>query len=388
MPNDPLLSAYRARDSLFSSPTSQLHARGVLREVSTAADHGLVDAAALALRQAACDAGRLPLLGAVPFDPSEPSRLWIPMQAAFANGGARHRGAGAGHAATAPSTIRVEPYPEPARYLRNVASSLERILDGGLSKVVMSRSVRINAQIDVPQLLQRLLARTSDGYTFAMDLAGAGGPRACLVGSSPELLLSRRGTRVVSNPLAGSIARSEDPIEDQRRARRLLRSGKDRHEHALVVDAVGAALSPFCRQLKVPVAPSLLATPTMWHLSSRVHGELRDTSTSSLQLALALHPTPAVCGHPTASARQLIREIEGYERGLFTGLVGWCDGDGDGEWAVTIRCALIDDDSATVYAGAGVVEGSRPDAELAETTAKLATMLGAMGLGAALEGRA
>lgn len=385
-----LLSSYRPHDSLFSSVQTQWHARGVLHALARASDDDLAGASERLLAQVAAESGRLPLLGAVPFEGGQPARLWVPAQAAFAAGRARHGGAAQLLHGEARSAPQVEPVPAPAQFKRNVERSLDRIHDGDLRKVVMSRSLRIAASVDVPQLLGQLLARAPSAYTFAMDLAGAGGPAACLIGSSPELLLSKRGARIVSNPLAGSIPRSADPAEDRRRAEGLLHSAKDLHEHALVIEDVAAALRPFCRELHVPATPSLLATPTLWHLSTRVDGVLRDPATSSLRLALALHPTPAVCGYPTEPARQAIRELEGYDRGLFTGLVGWCDSEGDGEWAVTIRCALVEEDCATVFAGAGIVAGSQPEAELAETTAKLRTMLGAMGLShvADSEGRA
>lgn len=381
-----LLSSYRAGDTLFSSPSTQLHARGSLRVVRESVNEGVADAAYKALHDAARETGPLPLIGAVPFEASAPSRLWIPAQAVHAAGQARHAGAASTFAASERNPV-VEAQPSPARFRENVADAIASIRGGGLDKVVLSRSLRIQANVDVPQLVSRLLERMRDrnGYTFAIDLASAGGAPACLVGASPELLLSKRGAVVVSNPLAGSIARAINPDEDCARARQLLSSAKDLHEHALVVSAVEAALAPHCLRLSVPREPVLASTPTMWHLSTRVQGRLRDPEASSLRLALDLHPTPAVCGHPTASARALIRDVEGYPRDLFTGLVGWCDVNGDGEWAVTIRCALIDDTSATVYAGAGIVDASNPQLELEETTAKLRTMLSAMGLAHALE---
>ena len=380
-----LLRAYRRHDSLFSSPQVQLHARGVLETLDTPAAQGLADAARVALQRAARKAGRLPLVGAVPFDTDAPSRLWIPRQAVFASGQARHAGHRRGGPIALPNCGAVLAQPTPSRYRDNVIAALARIDSGALAKVVLSRCLRIDARVSVPWLLERLLSRHPDGYTYAIDLAQGAGAPASLVGSSPELLLRKRGAQVLSNPLAGSIARAADPEEDQTRARGLLASAKDRHEHALVVDAVASALAPYCRKLQVPAAPSLLSTPTMWHLSTRVEGDLIDPNASSLQLALALHPTPAVCGYPTAAARGAIRELEGYDRDLFTGLVGWSDPDGDGEWAVTIRCALVEADAVTAYAGAGVVQGSVPQAELDETSAKLRTMLSAMGLAQVLD---
>lgn len=118
----------------------------------------------------------------------------------------------------------------------------------------------------------------------------------------------------------------------------------------------------------------------MWHLSTVIKGELLDAEVSSLDLAVALQPTPAVCGAPTEKARQAISEIEPFDRGFFTGMVGWCDADGDGEWVVTIRCAEANGQSLRLFAGAGVVGESKPEEELAETGAKFQTMLRAMGV--------
>lgn len=380
-----LLRAYRGHDTLFSSPQMQLHTRGVLETVESPVAQGLATAAREALQRTTRRVGRLPLIGAVPFDTDAPARLWIPRQAVFAAGQARHAGGRRSLPSAWPSCDGADAQPSPACYRDAVTAVLERIGAGKLEKVVLSRSLRIDARVSVPWLLERLLSRHPDGYTYAIDLAHGAAAPASLVGSSPELLLRKRGAQVVSNPLAGSIPRARDPLEDAARARGLLVSAKDRYEHALVVDAVAAALSPYCRRLQVPAAPELLSTPTMWHLSTRVEGELVDAGANSLQLALALHPTPAVCGYPAASALAAIRELESYDRGLFTGLVGWSDPEGDGEWAVTIRCALIEADAATAYAGAGVVRGSQPQAELDETSAKLRTMLDAMGLAQVLD---
>lgn len=118
----------------------------------------------------------------------------------------------------------------------------------------------------------------------------------------------------------------------------------------------------------------------MWHLSTELKGELTDLSVSSLELAAALHPTPAVCGTPTNAAKEAIKQIEPFDRGFFTGMVGWCDADGDGEWVVTIRCAEAEEHALRLYAGAGIVAGSKPEEELAETSAKFRTMLLAMGM--------
>ncbi len=385
-----LLRLYRPGASVYASPRRSLIAQGT----HVALPHG--PAATLAQRASQLladvkrdDSARPVLMGAVPFCADNPARLFVPEGVVF----------GLGVEGQPPQRLKaapprraeaLRPVPTPAGYRRNVQQALARIEAGGFDKVVLSRSLTVAAAIDRPTLLKRLMARNPVGHTFAIDLADGPSdgparthshtPARTLMGASPELLLSRSGLHIGSHPLAGSIPRGSNDADDQRRAQGLLRSAKDLREHAFVVDAVAAALRPFCRTLNVPAAPSLVATPTLWHLGTHIVGELADASVGSLDLAMALHPTPAVCGHPVQAARRFISDTEGFARGFFAGLVGWCDGNGDGEWAVTIRCAEVDAQSATLYAGAGIVAGSDPDAELAETTAKLRTLLQAMDL--------
>ncbi len=249
-----------------------------------------------------------------------------------------------------------------------------------VDKVVLSRAVDVDCAADVPSVVARLAARDPHAYVFATELPAPDETPATLVGASPELLVARHGATVTSHPLAGSLPRSSDSREDRRRAEALLASSKDTTEHAFVVDAIAATLRPRCRALSVPATPQLTRTAAMWHLGTPIVGELDDTSIGSLELALALHPTPAVCGSPRNAALAAIDSIEPYDRGFYTGLVGWSDGSGDGEWAVTIRCAVLGESTARLYAGAGIVAASDPDAELAETTAKLATIRTALGI--------
>ena len=159
-------------------------------------------------------------------------------------------------------------------------------------------------------------------------------------------------------------------------ARALRDSGKDAFEHAFVVDSIAHALAPLCTDLEIPERPSLTSTREMWHLGTRIRGRISDPRTTALDLALAVHPTPAVCGTPTDEARRLIAGIEG-PRGFYAGAIGWSDADGDGDWMVSIRCAEIDADrrGAIAWAGGGIVADSDPDAEVAETGAKLRTVL-------------
>ncbi|MFG2776696.1 isochorismate synthase [Streptomyces prunicolor] len=272
----------------------------------------------------------------------------------------------------------VQPEPAEVHYVAAVEEALRRLGSGRLDKVVLARTLHLTAEspVSVHELLASLRRGNPHAYVFAAPLAAG----RTLVGASPELLVAKEGGNVVSHPLAGTTPRSADPDEDARRAGALLRSAKDLREHALVVDAVAAALRPYCRRLRVPARPSLTRTATLWHLGTRVRGVLRDPATSSLALAAALHPTPAVCGTPTDAARDLIGELEPFDRGYYAGTVGWCNTAGDGEWAVAIRCAEVEDRSLRLFSGAGIVPGSSPQGELAETAAKFGTLLDALGL--------
>jgi len=137
-----------------------------------------------------------------------------------------------------------------------------------------------------------------------------------------------------------------------------------------------------CTQLHVPERPSLTRTDTLWHLSTRIEGRLREPSISALQLACLLHPTPAVCGFPTEPARQLIAVLEPFERGFYSGMVGWCDAAGNGEWVIALRCGEIRGCLARLFAGAGIVETSTPQSEWREIQTKFGTMLRALGMDA------
>nr|WP_211222423.1 isochorismate synthase [Actinokineospora enzanensis] len=355
-----LTAAYREGAFLFTSPTGVLLAEGA-REVLDSPDK---------VPDAVAEGGIA--VGVIPFDPTAPSRLVVPETV--------HR------AGPLPSASQARP-PLAARWLAQhtdadayragVRRALELFADGALRKVVLARRLDLVAAepIDVRELVQVLAARDPRWHTFAADL----GDRT-LLGTSPELLIERKGRHVLSNPLAGSRPRSADPVHDGRNATELLGSPKDRREHDVVVTAVADALAPFCRELTVPTEPELLPSRTMWHLSTRVHGVLADPDTPVWQLTAALHPTPAVCGTPTAVARQVIGELEPFDREYYTGVVGWADSRGDGEWVVTIRCGEVRGATLRLFAGAGLVPGSDPEDELTETGAKLRTFLDALGV--------
>jgi isochorismate synthase len=388
-----LLESYEAGSSFFfASPRRTLLARGTFATVPHVGGQSSLERLGERVAKVLSDARQadhdIPVaVGAVPFVGRAPAQLVVPMTLQRA-GPLVFDDVAMPHPVL-PQSYTVRPVPEPAAYLDGVAQALKLMQSGPLRKVVLSRSLHLSATtpIDLQRLLHNLARRNPSGFTFAVDLPGAsaGEGRRTLIGASPELLVSRNGMQVVANPLAGSAARSPDPVEDQARAARLLESPKDLHEHAVVIDAVAEAMRPFCKTLEVPALPSLVSTQTMWHLSSRIVGEIADPSISSLTLAMALHPTPAVCGFPTELAHEAIGHIEPFDRGYFTGTVGWCDANGDGQWAVTIRCAEADESSLRLFAGAGIVAGSKPESELAETEAKFRTMLQAMGLGQGAE---
>lgn len=309
-------------------------------------------------------------IGAIPFDAHAPWHLVIPGQSRWVE-----------RNALLPDHCcqlhgEVNEVTGSAHYQGAVRSALQQFSEGRLEKVVLSRAIDVQSaeQTSPAHAYGSLLAQNPGAYVFQIPLPEG----ETLLGASPELLVSRSEMAVVSNPLAGS--RPRQAFSDQQAASvELLGAQKDRYEHALVADAVAAALAPFCRELDVPLEPQVIATPTMWHLSTRIAGRLHEPS-PVLALALALHPTPAVCGTPLSAARQAIARLEGYDRRFYCGAVGWMDADGNGEWVVTIRCGVLAGRQLRLYAGAGVVVGSSPEAEWQETAAKLGTMLRAFGL--------
>jgi isochorismate synthase len=186
---------------------------------------------------------------------------------------------------------------------------------------------------------------------------------------------------VTCQPFAGSAPRSADSDLDAATGAALADSAKNRHEHQLVIDTTAEVLRPLCNELTIAPTPKLSRTAALWHLRTPISGRLRDTSTTALDLALALHPTPAVGGVPPDAAAKLIATLEG-DRGFYAGAVGWCDARGDGAWAVSIRCAQLSADrrTALAHSGGGIVAESDPDDEVAETTMKFVTILTALGV--------
>jgi menaquinone-specific isochorismate synthase len=200
------------------------------------------------------------------------------------------------------------------------------------------------------------------------------------VGASPELLLRRTADTVESHPLAGTVARSGDAHADQALVAGLLASPKTRYEHQVVIDALRDGLAPFCDELSIPSEPTVLGLRNVSHLATHITGHLAPAGRvpTALELVARLHPTPAVGGMPTEGAVAYMQKVEGFERGRYAGPVGWVDGRGDGAWAVGIRCADVSGATARLYAGNGIVVGSDPSDELAETQLKLQALLAAL----------
>ncbi len=272
-------------------------------------------------------------------------------------------------APTGPGAVSVVDGPVNAGDWRcRVADAATRIRRGDLAKVVLARSVVATTEnpIDLRWLALRLAETYPDCWTY---LVGS------LVGATPELLVRLRDGVAESRVLAGTVSRADDPAEDEALAAWLLESSKDLSEHAYAVQSVTERLAPL-GTLQV-TGPSLLTLPNVRHLATDVRVAVEGRSV--LDLAAALHPSAAVCGTPRDAALALIGEIEGMDRGVYAGGVGWIDAAGDGEIGIALRCGVrTGERELTAYAGGGIMGDSVPDAELAETVAKLRPVLGAL----------
>ena len=259
------------------------------------------------------------------------------------------------------------------RWEQAVAEAVAAIRAGGLRKVVLARDVFATADepIDARVLLRRLALRYPDCFTFSCD---------GMIGATPELLVRRAGNQVSALVLGGTLPRGADPAQDKALGEELLASAKNNEEHAYAVDSIREALGPLCQTLDVEARPSLLKFPNLQHLGTQVRGVLVDGTAprSALALAAAVHPPAAVCGTPAGTALELIRDLEHMDRERYAGPVGWVDANGNGEWGIALRCGQLSGRTARLFAGCGIVAGSEPAAELAETLVKLQPMRGAL----------
>ena len=266
-------------------------------------------------------------------------------------------------------------------WMAAVAAGVAEIRTGKLEKLVLARDVvaTIPEGVNAAEILRQLAVRYRECWTYGVD---------GLVGSTPEMLIQVEGRTAQARVLAGTLDRRDaegmdgSPLEFAERV--LAGSEKQRHEHEIAIQSLTTQLAPFSEAMNAHSEPFILELPNVWHLASDVKAELTEVEghvPTCLALINALHPTAAVCGTPTLVAGALIRKLEHMDRGPYAGPVGWLDAAGNGEWGIALRGAVIEaPDSVRLYAGCGIVEGSQPEAELAETWAKFRPMLESLGI--------
>ena len=277
--------------------------------------------------------------------------------------------------APAARKLEVTPVRNPVAWTAAVGSASARLRAGDAAKVVLAREVlaRGDGVVSAAMVARSLRAAYPSCFTYL--ITGADG--TAFAGASPELLVRRSGRRAFSQPMAGSVARGATEAEDERLARELEDSAKDAVEHRIVSEFVVDALRPFSQSVSAR-PPEVVRFTNIQHLATFVSAELVNPPADALQLAAALHPTPAVGGWPREAAEALIDELEAMERGWYAGAVGWIDSRGDGEFAVALRCGLLWEDGARLYAGVGVMPDSDPARELEETELKFKALLTAL----------
>ncbi len=259
----------------------------------------------------------------------------------------------------------------PEHYERAVVQALAMIEEGDLEKVVLAREVvlRSDHDLDVGVALHRLREQFAECTVFAIGMGNA-----VFAGATPELLIRRQGRRASTLALAGSTRRGADEQTDRHLGEQLLRSAKDNREHALVARRIERTLGRVSAWTAVGERPELVKIRNIQHLATPIRAQLTEPR-PVIELAGMLHPTPAVGGLPWPAAGEAIRGLEGFNRGWYAGGVGWMDVLEDGEFHVALRSALVERERARLFAGAGVVAGSDPASELAETETKLAALL-------------
>ena len=270
-----------------------------------------------------------------------------------------------------PATSLIQGTHSEGHYLRAVRSGVDAIEHRRLEKLVLARDVVVaaDAALRTGPLLATLAKDYADCWTyFAGDVLGA----------TPEMLVKIRGRELSARVLAGTV----DGREGLERARRLLlEDPKQRDEHRIAAASLLDQLAPVAHQLQAQDPPAVLELPNVFHLSTDVTGQLT-AETPALLVAERAHPTAAICGTPTATAAELISTLEGLDRGAFSGPVGWIDAQGNADFGIALRGGILQEGNTAVrlYAGCGIVAGSVPEEELAETWSKMRPMLGALGV--------
>ncbi|MDH5570868.1 MAG: isochorismate synthase [Gammaproteobacteria bacterium] len=261
--------------------------------------------------------------------------------------------------------------PEDTDWLSLVNKACHAIHEGEFTKVVPARHLRLRGKylFETGKILQQL----NETYPSCVQLACCFS-EATLIAATPEQLISKQGHEIKCDALGGTIQKSLNVERDQQLAKELMQASKTRREHALVVDHVARALVDICSEMDVPRTPSIMSLPRLQHLLTAITAKAGPNVTV-FDLLQRLHPTPAVGGTPSKNALQWLKDNESFNRGWYTGGIGWLDFDGNGEFAVVLRCALLKSDQADVYAGAGVVADSNAGEELAETELKLSGLI-------------
>ena len=257
------------------------------------------------------------------------------------------------------------------KWQQQVSQAITEIKSGRLEKVVLARDLTANStsEINVNDLLQRLEIDYPSTWVFLVD---------GLIGATPELLVRLSKSMITSRVLAGTIQKTGNEERDLALAASLAKSSKDLEEHEYAVKSVADSLAPFCSSTNVPESPFVLHLSNVMHLATDVTGVLNDSTKQAdiFTLIENLHPSAAVCGTPTEDAKKLISELEQMNRSRYAGPVGWIDANNDGEIAIALRCGLLSNQnkSIRIFAGCGIVAGSDPVTEYAESQAKLMPM--------------
>jgi menaquinone-specific isochorismate synthase len=276
------------------------------------------------------------------------------------------------HISNAPMSWQEEPNAD-NDWKNKVVTAVQRIQKGELDKVVLARDITVKSEknIDARVILHKLAAEYPTTWKYSVSN---------LVGATPELLLRLSRGMITSRVLAGTISKTGDDAKDLTLAGSLARSSKDLAEHEYAVRSVADAIEQFCTSTNVPESPFVLHLANVMHLATDVTGALAEklAHVDAFTILDQLHPSAAVCGTPRPKAAALISEIEGISRGRYAGPVGWIDAAGDGELGIALRGGQINGDSIRIFAGCGIVDGSDPEIELAETNAKFAPMRSAL----------
>lgn len=260
-------------------------------------------------------------------------------------------------------------------YLDAVTHVTKLIHEGEAQKVVIARSLALTfaEEVSSPSAMYHVSKEQPESFLFGLELADN-----LFFGATPERLVKVENRKALSTCLAGSIKRGHTAIEDQHLGTELLSDSKNREEHQYVVDMISDVFSQYCEQVKVPKYPKLMKIRDIQHLYTPVEGQLKKGH-GLLQLVKDLHPTPALGGEPRGDAMKIIRMVEQMNRGYYAAPVGWIDAQGNGEFAVAIRSALLNKEQAYLYAGGGIVADSDATSEYAETLVKFRPMLRTLG---------